>query len=157
MALIIDYRLVGTGWSTCVVQDGPAKCELSAPYLSDALGNLVLAAIAAVSGFMHLSFRFDLEPGEFRWVIRHVPPNEIEVEVLEFKGPEVGRPDSDGGSLFKTRCLPIEFAQAVHAAAQNVLDEFGEAGYAEKWAEHPFPTRQLAVLERQIVLRERGG
>jgi len=156
MALTISYRLVGTGWSECTVDDGRSHCTLKASYLSDALGNLVMAASAAMAGFTRLSFKFEEEPGESRWVIYSPQPNDLNLEVFESKALSTGKPDAEGRSIFQTRCLPIEFAKAVHAAAEQVLQEYGEKGYLEKWAEHPFPLKQMSVLRDQIEAVERG-
>ena len=49
MSLTIDYRLTGTGWAGCRVTDAGASCELTASYLSDALGSLVLAGNAVLT------------------------------------------------------------------------------------------------------------
>ncbi|HRE16396.1 MAG TPA: hypothetical protein PLW86_04905 [Rhodocyclaceae bacterium] len=157
MPLTITYRLSGTGWAECSLSDGKSSCDLTASYLSDALYNLVLAATAALSGFMRVSFRFDEEPGEYRWVISSPRLNEIELEILSFTELWGDRPDTEGESLFKTRCLPETFAKAVAAAAQSILEEHGEAGYKERWSEHPFPSAQLEELTRLLKEQERDG
>jgi len=150
----IEYRLDGTGWSECTLANGESKCELTASYLSDALRNLVVAATAIASGFNRVSFGFDEEPGEYRWVLTSPRLNEVEVEILAFDELWGGRPDAEGRSLFKSRCLPEEFAKAVQVAAHRVLEQHGEAGYMTLWHEHPFPSAQLAELDR--VLKGRG-
>ena len=150
MTLTIDYRITGTGWAQCALTDGDARCELTASYLSDALRNLVLGATAVVSGFRRVSFCFDEEPGEYRWVINSPRLNEVELEILDFDQLWGDRPDSEGRSLFKTRCLPDDFAKAVQATAHRILEHHGEAGYLELWHEHPFPTAQLAELDRLL-------
>jgi hypothetical protein len=149
--LTIEYRLDGTGWSECTLTNGEDKCELTASYLSDALRNLVLAATTVASGFTRVSFGFDEEPGEYRWVISSPRLNEIELEILYFHELWGGKPDAEGKSLFKTRCLPEDFAAAVQTAARGVLERYGEAGYIELWHEHPFPSAQLAELDRLLA------
>jgi hypothetical protein len=148
--IAIDYRLNGTGWADCTLSSGDSKCELSASYLSDALRNLVVAATAVASGFHRVSFGFDEEPGEYRWVVTSPRPNEVELEILSFEDLWGGKPDADGSSLFRVRCLPMEFAGAVQAAAHRVLEQYGEAGYIKLWHEHPFPSAQLAELDRVL-------
>jgi hypothetical protein len=157
MSLSITYRLTGTGWATCTLSDGNSSCELTASYLSDALRSLVLSATAVLSGFMRVSFRFDEEPGEYRWVISSPRLNEIELEILAFEELWGDRPDSEGKSLFKTRCLPETFAKAVARAAQSILEEHGEAGYLERWSDHPFPIAQFEELNRLLKDQERDG
>jgi hypothetical protein len=150
MLIQIDYRLTGTGWAECNVSSGEQTCLLSASYLSDALRNLVLAANGVLAGFSKLTFSFDEEPGEFRWVITSPRLNEVQIEILEFHELWGGRPDTEGNSLYKSRCRPIVFAKAVEEAAKRVLETHGEGGYRKKWAEHPFPTAQYAELVRAI-------
>jgi hypothetical protein len=132
MTLAIDYRLTGTGWAECSLSDGEASCEITASYISDPLRSLVLAATAVVSGFTRLSFRFDEEPGEYRWNITSPRLNEVELEILSFPELWGDRADAEGRCLFKTRCLPEVFAETVRATAERVLKEHGEAGYRAK-------------------------
>ena len=93
-----------------------------------------------------MSFRFDEEPGEYRWVISSPRVNEIQLEIREFDELWGSRPNEEGRLLFQTVCLPETFAKAVTSAAESVLATHGESGYLEKWAEHPFPGKQYAVL-----------
>ncbi len=146
MHLAIEYRLSGTGWAECTIKDESSSCEVTASYLSDALHNLLIAATAALSGFSQVSFRFDEEPGEYRWVISSPRVNEIQLEIREFDELWGSRPNEEGRLLFQTVCLPETFAKAVASAAESVLTTHGESGYLEKWAEHPFPAKQYAVL-----------
>ncbi len=90
------------------------------------------------------------------WNISSPRLNEIELEILSFEELEGDRPDAEGTSLFKTRCLPELFARSVLDAAERVLQEHGEAGYREKWIEHPFPVAQLGELAR-LMERPKGG
>lgn len=152
--LCITYELDGTGWARCAVDDGVARCEISASYLSDALGTLVLAALGLVSGFTAITFAFDAEPGEYRWVMRSIGRDTLELRLLAFDERRGNQADADGRLLLATRCRPTAFARAVRSAAEAVLDKHGEAGYEEKWAQHPFPTRQLYLLGQALELPE---
>ena len=154
MAISIAYSLVGSGWSRCVVEDGEAKVELSASYLSDALANLILGATAALSGFRSCTFSFDEEPGEYRWVVQVAGPDGVRIDVLEFEEMWSERPDSDGKRLFSTHCTGLMFAKAVESAASTVLKEHGLEGYKEKWVEHSFPEHQLEALRQCIRASE---
>jgi hypothetical protein len=150
--LNITYELVGTGWARCVIADEESRCEITASYLSDALGRLLLAALGIVSGLRAVSFSFDEEPGEHRWVIRPIDINEIEIQVLQFDQLWGNKPDSDGRLLFKTRCHPVIFARAVEAAATATLRDYGESGYREKWDQHAFPVEVLNLLTAALAL-----
>lgn len=157
MNLEIDYQLSGKGWADCVVSIAGERCEISASYLSNALRNLILAANGALTGLRSVSFSFDEEPGEYRWVSHSPRPNEIEVEILEFQELWGWKPDSEGKSLLKFRCQPIDFAKAVQATATKLLEKHGESGYLEKWSEHPFPMVQYIDLTKMIEQDWRNG
>ena len=139
MALSIDYSLRGVGWATCRVTLDEESVDLAASYLSDALGNLVLAACMAYSGFHSLSFGFDEEPGEYRWAINRVDGTYMTLRLLEFDELWSNASNQDGRQLLVGKMSIQEFVNAVHRAAHAVLKEHGQDGYREKWAGHPFP------------------
>jgi hypothetical protein len=151
MYIHLTYKLVGSGWSECTLRDDAgAECTVTASYLSDALGNLVLAALAIGSGFTCASFGFDEEPGEYRWVIEQEDINLVRIKMVSFQELWGGKPNQQGQLLFSTTCRPVVFAAEVLRVASKLLDEHGEASYLEHWVEHPFPVRQLELL-RELV------
>ncbi len=151
MSLSIEYRLLKSGWAECTVRVGDKSQELTASYLSDALGNLVLAASAMLAGMHSVATSFDEEPGEYRWVLERVTGADISVQVLEFGELWGHKPNSEGKVLIQTTCHPLVFGQAVHKAATSVLATYGEAGYKERWQEHEFPFKQLELLASCIA------
>lgn len=155
MHIQIDYRLTGSGWAECTISSDGQTCLLTVSYLSDALRNLVLAANGVLAGFSALTFSFDEEPGEFRWVMTTLGSNLIQVEVLQFPELWGGQPNAEGSSVYVSSCRPVVFAKAVADAAKRVLDTYGESGYLEKWNEHPFPMAQYTDLMSAIV--QSGG
>lgn len=150
MSLAIEYRLLNAGWAECTLRVGDISRELSASYLSDALGNLVLAATGVLSGLQRVSTSFDEEPGEYRWVIERATGVEISLKVLAFDQLWGNQPDSEGEVLVQTTCHPLIFGEAVLKAASAVLAEHGESGSLEKWVEHEFPLCQLDLLTEYI-------
>jgi hypothetical protein len=153
--LTINFEVSGTGWAKCTLHSAESVSTITASYLSDALRRLVLAATAVVSGFSQVTFCFDEEPGEYRWIISSPRINEVTVDIRKFGELWGERPDADGEHIFQTKCLPVTFASAVSKAANTVLASMGESEYAEKWSEHPFPTAQLQELDRLLFLEER--
>ena len=149
MNLSVNFRLTGIGWAECQIADETSSCTVTASYLSDAMRHLLLAATAVVSEFRRVTFKFDEEPGEFRWVISSTLW-EIDLTILEFRELAGDRPDSEGIVRFKTVCRPRTFAEAVYTAATEVLSTLGESGYAEEWAEFPFPMLQYEELHRVL-------
>ena len=73
MSLLIDYKLTGSGWAECTIADGEQSCTVTASYLSDAFGDLVLSAVVLLRWFNEVSFSFVEEPGEFKWVFTLTP------------------------------------------------------------------------------------
>jgi hypothetical protein len=155
MVLSVDFRLAGAGWADCTVHSGEQRAELTASYLSDALGNLILAAVAVLSGAHCISIGFDEEPGEYRWSLERAGNEDLVVKVLEFPELWGNKPNSQGSLLFECSCHPLEFAQAVQAAATRVLALHGLEGYREKWGDHAFPSKQLELLHEQVSAWQR--
>jgi hypothetical protein len=142
----ISYSLVGTGWSECIVETKDARSRLSASYLSDALGNLVLSAISVASGFHRVEFGFDEEPGEYRWCVESVDNNTTRLRIFEFEELWGNKPSESGRLMLEVMATPLSYAKAVQTCAEAVLQEHGLTGYAEKWAEHEFPAQALELL-----------
>ncbi|MFN7941118.1 MAG: hypothetical protein U0X73_05940 [Thermoanaerobaculia bacterium] len=149
----ITYSLVATGWSKCIVESSDAHVELSASYLSDALGNLVLSGIAAASNFHSVEFGFDEEPGEYRWSVSSAENNAVRLRIFEFHELWGNKPTDSGRLLFEAVLTPLAYARAVYACAAAVLEEHGSNAYLEKWVEHPFPAQALELLAAAISCR----
>ncbi|WP_157670219.1 hypothetical protein [Chitinibacter sp. GC72] len=152
MPFTIDYSLTGTGWAECIISSKDYKCEISASYLSDALGSLVVSAIAILSGAQTISIGFDEEPGEYRWCIKLIDADKIQLTILGFTQLWGLLPDSEGDQLFSTELTTIEFGIAIRDAAQNIFNKHGVVGYKERWSAHDFPSEQLSLLNHLIAL-----
>jgi hypothetical protein len=156
MDLTITYELVGTGWARCTIADERERAEITASYLSDALGRLVLGALGVLAGFHSVGFGFDEEPGGYRWLIEATDGDKVQVRLLAME-PGAGPHHAGARVLFDTLCRPLTFARAVQAAASDVLLVHGEAGYRSRWAEHDFPARPLHLLTEALALPENEG
>jgi len=152
MKLNFTFRLTGVGWAECHIADEISACTVSASYLSDALRYLVLAATAVLSGFRSATFSFELEPGEIRWLVSSPRINEIEITIVQFRDLYADQLVAEGTTLFKTKCRPRVFAEAVNHAASLILREVGEDGYAKQWNMAPFPSLQLRELARLLAI-----
>ena len=146
----IDYQLTGVGWARCAIRFGETHCEIGASYLSDALGKLVLGAVAVAAGMHSISLGFDVEPGEYRWVITDQPQRAVRVSILEFDELWSRLPDSQGRELLSFVCDPFDFAEAVWVAATRVREAWPGAMYRERWHDHDFPSHALAMLEAEL-------
>ncbi|WP_456619368.1 MULTISPECIES: hypothetical protein [unclassified Bradyrhizobium] len=148
--LTIDYRLTGAGWADCIIRADEGDCKLSASYLSDALGRLVLAASAVLVGTHSVAIGFDVEPGEYRWSVVRTDGNTVRIVILRFFDLWSNLPDTDGTPLLSVSCAPREFGKAVQAAAEAVLKKHGLADYKERWG-HDFPSQELDLLRSYIA------
>lgn len=153
--LKIDFRLIGSGWAECTVYADGLECKVSASYLSDALGKLVLAGVAVLAGAQSVSVGFDEEPGEYRWAIVMIDSGTVRVDVLEFQELWGNRPDAEGRSLMTFSCSALEFGKAVCATADEVLKQHSLAGYKQRWVENDFPVVELDLLKSYILRWER--
>ena len=152
MALTIDYRLTGSGWAACTVRADGHECELSASYLSDALGKLVLAATMVLAGAHSVAVGFDEEPGEYRWSIVRTDDGTVLVNILSDLWSN--QADGDGTLLLSASCAPLEFGKAVRKAAEAVLKKHGLPGYKERWC-YDFPSQELELLRSYVAAWER--
>lgn len=65
-AIEFHYELTGTGWAECNISIGGSRCELTASYLSDALGDFASAIEDLLRWDTDARARFVEEPGEYR-------------------------------------------------------------------------------------------
>jgi hypothetical protein len=150
----LHYDLTGTGWSECRFSIGDAHCDLTASYLSDALGDLA-AAVEDVLRWPGVDSRavFVEEPGEYRWRFVSAGEDRVVVKIVEF--PDWGRKqDSAGKVIFESECRRRDLGRAMAAELRRIQATLGENGYREKWVNHDFPTARLVAIED---LLRRGG
>jgi hypothetical protein len=141
-----SYRLIGSGWAEARIADETSSVEMTASYLTDALGDLLSALAALNRGDSHSErFSWDEEPAEHRWILRR-DGDEVDLSILWFHDIYKPQPDEAGRLIFATRQPLAELVRAVSAAAAHLLEEVGEDGYRERWVEHAFPTAALAEL-----------
>src|SRR5262245_13892719 len=144
----VSYTLIGTGWAECTVIIGKLQATITASYLSDALADLLGAVIRVVEGEAEATASFAEEPGEYRWRLIRIEPDRLLVRILEFPRLWGNRPDEEGKLVLHAECRLRTFARAILSTSQRVLEEYGIAGYREKWG-LAFPQ------EKQVMLRKR--
>jgi hypothetical protein len=156
MGLSIRYSLTGRGWSRCEVEIDDQAIFVTASYLSDALGDLLQAIKALLSGAGDATATFEEEPGQYRWRLTLVSPGQLSVRILWPEHEFSRRPDEEGRVVFNAPCRFRTFAGAVLSAAQQVRVEHGLEGYRREWG-HPYPLeleseiKQLLALSRPTV------
>ena len=121
---------------------------------SDALGDLLAAVAAAFGPLGEGKCNWEEEPGEYEWSFRRVGA-EVEVRVdwydewRELLSGQTPKP------VFNATVQTHELGAAALAAAESVLTEWGEDGYAAKWGGARFPAARVERL--RAVLSESAG
>jgi hypothetical protein len=135
----IHYALTGRGWSQCRVAIGDSRCDVTASYLSDALGELA-AAVEDVLRWPGVDSRavFVEEPGVFRWRFVAAGKDRMTVKIVQFSDWEKLE-DSVGNVIFDAECDGRALGQAMAAELRRLLVTVGERSYREKWSTMTFP------------------
>jgi hypothetical protein len=155
------YRLTGIGWAEARIADSTSHAVMRASYLSDALGDLLEALGAILEGAAEARCGWDEEPVESRWIFAR---DEGDLLTLRIFAETFDRPDSvaweewltlgpdEQGELRFSTTQPVTvLARAIADGAAAVLAEYGEAGYQEKWLEHPFPLARLEMIRGYLA------
>jgi len=149
----IQYKLVGTGWSECVLDVYGQTCTVTASYLSDALGEFVKAVNHILGGGNEAKFSFDEEPGEYRWILKRNENNALFIEIIEFPDLWGNKDDSEGKVIYEVTCPAHEFGKALLVGLNGLLDEYGVVGYKEKWVDAEYPVEQYIELCSHVGIR----
>jgi hypothetical protein len=149
-----DFNLAldAPGWADPVIESDGARLQMTASYLTDALGDLMGALLQLVNGSSSAQCCWAKDPGNWDWVF--VRPNETEVEVsIGFRDERSSGswlPDGTDEPRFHTRVTLVELVRAVVDGARRCFDSFGAEGFARQWIEHPFPALQVDALRRWL-------
>lgn len=142
----LDYKLIGTGWAECTIVVDNNSCTVTASYLSDSLKDFVEAVCSLLRGNPASRFSFEEEPGEYRWILNTEPVEEVKITIVEFTDLWDDKPDSEGMIVFQAKVGIHDFATALKAALDRILNEHGLSGYKKKWIEHDFPANEYQKL-----------
>lgn len=130
----------GAGWADCILSVGANTFPMDGvSYCTDALGDLLRAALQIATGGREATCAFDREPHEWRLVLqRDVDPDHLFLRILEFPDFHRDAPTEAGDECFRAECAALEFTLSVERAATALLAEKGEGAYQEWWG-MPFP------------------
>ena len=152
--VVFSFELTGMGWAECTLDIGTGPVTAMASYLSDALGDLSRAILTLLQGASSARTFFEEEPGEYRWLLERIGPD-VRIQLLWFDDLNEA-PDSEGEVLVDGRCSLYEFATAVALELRRLYRRYGEQGYLEEWAAHPFPTSEMRQIEEAISPSPKG-
>jgi hypothetical protein len=141
-----NYQLTGVGWAMCTVGIYGQKCVTTASYLSDALQALVCGINHILLGGSEARFRFDEEPGEYRWILKSIGDGCVSVRILEFDDLWAEKPDAEGKPIFEVSCPIHHLGGALLVALNRLLEEHGLDGYKKQWGATEFPTKDYLRL-----------
>jgi hypothetical protein len=158
----IDYKLGQYGWSSFDLTIGAASVNVGEfGYCSDALGDLVRAALMIATSADYAEVSFDGEPQEWRLILDErsrptVSLPEVRIRVLVFPDASPRSPEEQGNTIFEARCTVDAVAGAVQAAAQTVWDQYGAEGYNKAWLPilNGFPLRAMHALSAALSTQE---
>lgn len=140
-AVRFEFDLDGVGWARATLSCDEWSAELTASYLSDALGGLLKAVRGLTLVECGTWCAWAGEPGEFRWMFKRTG-DEVTLYVV--------RDDTD--SVFLVTEPLRSLVQAFADGATDVRRRYGEAGYREQWVRHEFPVGTLDDLQSWLAL-----
>lgn len=158
MAVLITYDLGQHGWSSFVLKVGDVSTKVGEfGYCTDALGDLVRAALEIAAGAYRSVVSFDAEPTEWRLVLQRdwtsPEASTLIIQVLTFPDLAAEAPLEKGELHFEARCDADEFARAVSDAAAAIWEAYGPEGYNKVWSGPVgFPRRALTALEAALSM-----
>jgi hypothetical protein len=151
----IDFHFRGVGWADIHLRVHDKETTINGiSYTTDALGDLLRAALMTATGAWTASASFDGEPYESRLVLLCGNWDSGKwrqgffVRVLNFADIYQKQPDEEGIVSFVAECTGREFAIAVIELGNRILDK-GIQNYA--WGDMPFPMRALRALEAALA------
>ena len=133
------------GWVRFTLRVAQQEFSYDISDLTDALGDLIRAALQIACGGHIAQAVFQLEPGDlFIHLERVVPSNpKLQIRIREERGAgEI--------ELYRAEAGPDQFAKAVLGAAGVILATSGEKGFETRW-DRPFPVRAMAALKRALA------
>ena len=141
------YRLTGTGWSKATLAFGENTTTLTASYLEDALGDLLRAVIAIMTGTSEIRVHWVEEPAEHRLILER-RADSVHLTIRRYPDFDSrSAPDAWGDRIFEGSCPLDTLGKAIANGAQHVLDQYGSDGYQQLWTAHPFPSEALSELQ----------
>ena len=142
----LEFRLTGDGWSESTFRVGDDGVELVAGYLSDALGDLVRAALLIARGPTLADVIWDSEPYQYRWHFER-DGDAVDVRVA---GDDQWVDGDAGTTLLHRTCSVGALCASIADGASVVLSQHGADGYLDLWGLHPFPVEALEALRAEV-------
>lgn len=150
----IDYDLGEVGWSSFILRVGDKSAEIGTfSYTTNALDDLIRAAITVATSAYRAELSLDGEPNEWRIILDEGWKPDMRLRVVEFPNISPRMDEQKGVVTFEARVKRDDFAHAVQKAAHDIWDKYGEDGYRAAWiGDNGFPVRALAALDAALAV-----
>ncbi len=160
--VFINYIIKEHGWASFRLKVEETEVEVGEfGYCTDALGDLVRAALMIATSGRYVSVSFDGEPFEWRLLLgtdwsSEIAPRKIQIRVKTF--PDIGLRTAEGQGvlIFDKETTPDAFGRAVLVAAETIWQQYGPDGYNQAWRSilNGFPLRALHALKIALAVQE---
>jgi hypothetical protein len=127
------WTLRGDGWGGCAVDDGQARAEATASYISAAPEELPTAVTRLVTG---------AEPTVYRWIFQR-EGDDVRIRLLQLA--DGNRHDSADTEIWSSRQTAGILSRAIIEGFDEVVSKYGQSGYRARWGS-PFPRAELQAL-----------
>lgn len=153
--LSFSYHLDTAGWADATLADGARHVDLTASFLSDALGDLTRAVVTLLQGADYVVFAWLSEPGVAEWrVDRHDEDIDITITLFDdWVAYRAGRARRVG-QPFTTQCPLVRLANEVLDELWQLRQTVGLDGYKQRWKAHDFPLTEYKQLKRLLQRRK---
>lgn len=147
----LRYELRDAGWADVTVGCGQQEVEMRVSYFHDSLRDLAGGARALTLGASEVRVVFMDEPGEHELVLRRGSRRGVELELLWHEDWKSWGNATGPANLRLSGTTSVAHVHGqVLSELHRLLQENGEAGYLEKWVEHPFPVAEMRALEAAV-------
>lgn len=149
----IIYKLTGLGWASfSIIPENQKGIGFTFSYLSDPLNDLLGGLNRLFEKTSNFEFiAFSQEPGEIFLMLERVKENEINIEFyyandLNFE-TDINKIKNNFDKIYFDKDELQNFATKIFDEINMLLENYGEKGYFEKWAEYEFPIQNFKKLE----------
>ena len=153
-AFKFTYDLTGSGWAHAGFEVAGRKVDMSVSYLHNTLEELTSAALHLIRGeSIHEVVIFMDEPGECQLELKR-ETEKLTATITHFEDwKSWGNFDESkhkASSLIQFEISTKKFAMEVLNVLYKLHQQYGLAGYREKWVENDFPFEKYQALEVAI-------
>lgn len=137
----IAFILAGHGWADCLISDGRVAVKRPASYTTDALGDLVQAILDLENSKEMITFSFDGEPTETRWILSS-NGTKVRIVINEHEEIHMQEDNDDGNLLLEIQCTYAEILQSVNNLCSTILAQMTAEEFRKQWG-HDFPLKNF--------------